>query len=149
MSRGTLWRENSRRQLLARLHQLTPDRRPRWGRLDANQMVCHLCDQLRVAVGEQQAEAVAGPLRWPPLKQLVIYWVPWLQGATSFKECFTTASEDWGANLGRLEALMQKFAAQEVARPWPPHPLFGRMDGRAWGYLSYRHFTHHLRQFGV
>ena len=52
-------------------------------------------------------------------------------------------------DASRLEALMQKFASQEIARPWPPHPLFGRMDGRAWGYLSYRHFTHHLRQFGV
>ena len=149
MSRGTLWQEDSRRDLHARFHRLAPDRRPRWGRLDANQMLCHLCDQLRVALGEQPAEAVAGPLRRAPLKQLVMYWLPWPKGAISFKECFTTTSTDWDTNLGRLEQLMEKFATQDPERPWPPHPLFGDMSGRAWGYLSYRHFRHHLRQFGV
>jgi len=29
-----------------------------------------------------------------------------------------------------------------------PHPLFGNMSREDWGRLIYRHFDHHLRQFG-
>jgi hypothetical protein len=31
----------------------------------------------------------------------------------------------------------------------PEHPAFGRLSGRAWGALVYRHMDHHLRQFGL
>lgn len=29
------------------------------------------------------------------------------------------------------------------------HPSFGRMRPKDWDVLQYRHFDHHLRQFGV
>jgi hypothetical protein len=29
------------------------------------------------------------------------------------------------------------------------HPMFGRMSGRLWSQLTYRHFDHHLTQFGA
>jgi hypothetical protein len=27
--------------------------------------------------------------------------------------------------------------------------VFGRISGRSWGALQYKHLDHHLRQFGV
>ena len=30
-----------------------------------------------------------------------------------------------------------------------PHPMFGKMNRNEWGTLVYRHFDHHLRQFGA
>jgi hypothetical protein len=29
------------------------------------------------------------------------------------------------------------------------HPSFGRLSGREWGILVYKHTDHRLRQFGV
>ena len=35
-----------------RLHQLTPDQQPRWGRMDAGRMLAHLTDACRMATGD-------------------------------------------------------------------------------------------------
>jgi len=28
-------------------------------------------------------------------------------------------------------------------------PLFGKMDGKEWALIAYKHINHHLKQFGV
>ncbi len=32
---------------------------------------------------------------------------------------------------------------------WPVSPVFGRISGRSWGVMLYRHLDYHLGQFGV
>lgn len=32
---------------------------------------------------------------------------------------------------------------------WADHPAFGDINGKDYGVLLYRHFDHHLRQFGA
>jgi hypothetical protein len=29
------------------------------------------------------------------------------------------------------------------------HPFFGKLSGKEWGELTYKHIDHHLQQFGV
>ena len=41
--------------LRGRLDGLTPDAKPRWGRLTPPVVLCHLADPFRVALGEKQA----------------------------------------------------------------------------------------------
>jgi hypothetical protein len=41
--------------LLFRLDGLSPDSRPRWGRMNAHRMVCHLNDSFALAMSERNA----------------------------------------------------------------------------------------------
>ena len=120
------------------------------GQLSVDRMVAHVSDQLRMSLGEIPTRARRSPLRYAPLKQLIIYWLPWPKGkARAPDEAFTTAPAAWGDDLRTLGALIRRFAERDPRGSWPAHPLFGRMSGRAWGVLAQRHLDHHLRQFGT
>ena len=55
MSTGSLMNTHDLKALLDRIDRLRPDAKAAWGRLDAARMLCHLGDQLRVALGEIRA----------------------------------------------------------------------------------------------
>ena len=76
----TLWNESDRAQLLARVDKLRPDMTPAWGKMNATQMVTHLTEWMRLATGELSAAPRKMPMRFPVIKQLVIYVMPWPKG---------------------------------------------------------------------
>jgi len=138
-----------RRELMSRFRRLRPDTMPRWGRMSAPQMVSHLSDQMRHTVGDATAAPRPGPLRWPIVKQAVLYLMPWPKGRVRGpREAFLTEPGPWEADLTTLEGLVERFAAAADRVDWPDHAIFGSMSRRAWGWFCHRHFDHHLRQFG-
>ncbi len=48
---NTIWDADCRRQLLERFEKLAPDARPTWGQMNAAQMLAHLADPLKTAMG--------------------------------------------------------------------------------------------------
>jgi hypothetical protein len=52
-------------------------------------------------------------------------------------------------DLEELAVLLRRFAEHDANAEWPEHPLFGKLTGKDWGALSYKHFRHHLRQFAA
>jgi hypothetical protein len=146
---STIWDESSRREMRQRLARLRPDAPARWGRMTATQAVAHLADALRMAVGELRCTATRSPLRYPIVKQVVIYWVPMPKGAPTAQELVGRNPFSWGAEVADVEMLLDRLVRLPRTFAWPPHPLFGRLSRRAWGVVIYRHLDHHLRQFGV
>src|SRR5262245_51678877 len=141
---------NVREGFQQRIQRLTPDAARRWGRLTVDRMVCHLSDQLRIALGELSAQPQPGLLRYPPFKQLAIDVIPWPKGRIQGPpEAFTTKPEQWARDVERLRTLLEAFGARGAQRVWPRHPQFGAMTGPLWSRLTCRHFDHHLRQFDV
>lgn len=139
-----------RRELVGRLRSLSPEATPRWGRMTAAQMVAHLSDQMRHTLGDEPCAPKPGPLRWPLIRQAVLYLLPWPRGRVQGPpEAFVSQPTDWEADVAALEALVERFVARGTGGDWPEHFLFGRMSGRAWGFFCHKHFDHHLRQFGV
>lgn len=150
----TLWRERDRRALLDRLRRLSPDARPRWGRLTAGQMLAHLVDAARLGLGDAvappQNRGLARLLRHAPAKQLFVYVLPFPRHAPRVPALFATPPGDWARDLATHERLVERLAARAAARDarWPRHPFFGALSERAWGVLGWAHVDHHLRQFG-
>ena len=138
-----------RKELQQRLAQLAPDQAPLWGRMNAPKMVVHLSDSLKMALGELPAAPKKTPLRYPVVKQLAIFLLPWPQGAPTAPELLARAPAAWTGEVVTLSALIERFATRQPAGKWPPHPAFGSMTGRAWGVLVYRHCDHHFRQFDI
>jgi hypothetical protein len=144
----SIWSAAVRDELRARLAQLTPDTSPRWGRMTAPQMVAHLADSARMALGDLPVASKKLPLRFTPIKQLFIYCIPIPKNVPTAPELIRRTPGDWRQEVQAAGALLERIASPpEGARP--AHPAFGRLSEQAWGVLVYRHYDHHLRQFGV
>jgi len=145
----SVFHQADRLTLARRLDAITSDSTPRWGRMDSRQMLAHLSDGVRMALGELPVKSRGGRLRFPPLRHAIIYWLPFPQGAPTAPELLIRRAEDWDAERASLKHLLERLGALEGARDWPEHPAFGRLGSRDWGALIHKHVDHHLRQFGA
>lgn len=148
----SIWNEADRRELFARVEKLDPQSKARWGKMNAPQMLVHMADAFRMALGDIDIRFRKTPLRFAPLKFILIYVLPFIpKGAPTARELQKTQPAVWREDVLMLRRLMDRLIAArgQPAREWPPHPLFGKMSARAWGAVNFKHMDHHLKQFGV
>jgi hypothetical protein len=146
----TLFDPQARSAIHARLDALQPERAPAWGRFSAPEMVTHLACALRAGLGELPTGSPKGALATTPLNLLVIYVLPWPRGkAVSPSEFLGVPPGPWREAIATLHDLVERTGHRGPAGAWPVSPVFGRISGRTWGVLQYKHLDHHLCQFGV
>lgn len=139
-----------RQALFDRLERLDPAQPPLWGRMTAPSMLAHLCDQMRMPFNDHPSGHIPGVPQNAIMKQLVLHFLPWPKGTIQGPpEAFHSKPGNWSDDLATLSELIDQFVNAPPAGPWSDHPNFGRMNRREWGIFCYRHFDHHLCQFGV
>jgi hypothetical protein len=147
----TLARQRDRAEILDRLRRLGPECERRWGRMTVHQMVCHLSDVCRMALGETPATPASGIMRRTMIKWIALYApMQWPRGIQTRpevdQEIAGTRPTEFAADIAELEALIHQLSAQTT---WPAsHPIFGPLSHAAWLRWGYLHLDHHLRQFG-
>lgn len=146
---GSLWNETDRQTLLQRFDRLEPAMRPRWGRMNAMQMITHLTEWMRMATGELPSAPRRKFMRYPVVKQMIIYWMPWPKGVPTAPELLERKAAGWEAEHAAFAGYLKSFGELRKKSDWPEHPVFGILSTGEWGVLGYRHTDHHLRQFGV
>ena len=151
---NTLSREGCKAELIQRLRGARPDSARRWGRMTAHQMVCHLSDNFRMALGQKRTSDVSSPLRRTLIKWLALYtplrWRPGIVTTPEVdQEMGGTKPAEFSADLKEAEDLLALVASRAGSRDWPDHPVFGRMSEGDWMRWAYLHTDHHLRQFGL
>jgi hypothetical protein len=134
-----------------RLGRIDPLTAPKWGRMNAHQMVCHLNDSFRVAMGEKVASPATN---W--MQRTVVKWaalngpMKWPHGVATRPEVEQgrggTVPVDWERDRAQLRGLILGFA--DLTK-FAPHPVFDKMSRTEWMIWGYRHVDHHFRQFGV
>ncbi len=144
---ATLLNDTDRHQLIDRLRRVTPDRAPLWGTLTAPRMLCHVTDQLRVATG-----VIIGRHRDTLFRRTLIKWVAVYSSmqappgrVQTVPEMLGTAPTTWDADLATCIRLINEVG---LGKANGRHPAFGALSGAEWGRLGWKHFDHHLRQFG-
>ena len=145
----TMFNDEDRASMLTRIDRVASGARPRWGKMNAERMLAHLVESVRMAIGEIAPRPKKLPIRYFPLKQLIIYWLPFPKGAPTAPELLPKETGSIDSNRAELARLVRLFSERAAQTAWPDHPAFGRLTKQAWGVLVYRHFDHHLRQFGV
>lgn len=146
----SMWDPGSVELMLARLDRLTADTTPRWGRFTCPDMVAHLNESMRMALGEITPAPRKVPLRFFPLKQFIIYVMPFPKGVPTAPELIARSGRAvWAEEVKAFRELLDRLAARSGDTQWPAHPAFGAMNRRSWGVLGYRHLSHHFTQFGV
>jgi hypothetical protein len=147
---STVFNLDDRLTLARRIDALAIDTAPHWGRMDCPQMLAHLSDGVRMALGELRVTTRGPrPLRIRPIAHAVIHWLPFPKGAPTAPELLARRPTDCDSERADLKHLLERLGAMEGAREWPEHPAFGRLNSRDWGTLVHRHVDHHLRQFGA
>jgi hypothetical protein len=144
----------ARQAILRRLAALARESPARWGRMDANQMICHLADSYRAVMGEKAVSPATGMLQRTIVKWIALY-VPirWPKGVPTRPEVEQgvggTPPAEFARDRAELERVIQSFSNPHREFQWQPHPIFGRMSETEWMRWGYLHADHHLRQFGV
>jgi hypothetical protein len=145
----SLWDPSARRELRDRLARLNPASERRWGTMSAPQMMAHLVEAMRMAQGEIVVPSKKLPIRFTPLKELILYVLPFPKGAPTAPELISRAPLDWVTECATLATMIERFGERDRSGAWSEHPAFGKLTGQQWGVLIYRHTDHHFRQFGV
>jgi hypothetical protein len=150
----TLARPRDKAEVLRRLRSLRAESERRWGRMSAHQMVCHLSDAFRMALGQKAVSNASGPLQRTIVKWVALYApLPWPQGIPTSPEVDPcregTPPVDFSADIAQLEAIVELFTSETRSLDRQAHPIFGSLSDAAWLRWGYRHMDHHLRQFGA
>jgi hypothetical protein len=147
----SLWNEVDRRDVVSRFNKLTPNTKPSWGRMSAPQVVTHIGDWFRMAIGDLKVESKNTPFRFPVVKQVLVYLAPLPPNLPTAPELVKNDPGPWAEDVRDVRDLIDRAVERSRQRRarWPDHPALGKLSRRAWGVLAYRHTDHHLRQFGL
>ncbi len=147
----SLFNPADRDAIALRLAELEPEATRQWGRMDPAQMLHHCAVALETSMApEPMKQAFLGKLVTPFIRGMVLGPKPFRRNSPTDPTFVVADARDFDVERARLATLIDRFiqrgpdkAAQAV------HPFFGRLSGAEWGRLVYKHFDHHLRQFGL
>ena len=145
----TIFNPIDRDRLLARIQSLGPSSQRKWGTMTVAKALSHMGDQLSTGLGDIQVRQIRSAVSLPPVRWLVIYWMPWPKGVKTAPELLQTDIQEIGPARDRLIQILDRSVEKGPQGVWSAHPLFGNISGKDWGFLGAKHLDHHLRQFGV
>lgn len=147
----TLDSKADRDSIAKRMSALTPSDQKMWGRMSAHQMVCHLCDSYRAALGEKAVSPATGLFQRTIMKWVALQLpVKWPKGVKTRPEVEQgiggTPPVEFERDRAMLIVVFDRFC-ETSADLAPAHPFFGPMSRQDWLRWGYLHADHHLRQF--
>ena len=150
----SLFDEKKREEIVSRINQLTPEAKGFWGKMNANQMICHCTDALRGCLGElSELKDESNFLTRSLMKWMVLYVIQIPKDVPTSKrvdQMFDgTKPTDFESDRNTLLEFIEKITAKNNDFAWSAHFKFGAMKRDEWGILGYKHIDHHLKQFGV
>lgn len=146
--------ENTANEIIARIKNLKPGNNAKWGKMNAPEMVCHVSDQIKMAVGIIETEPLGNIFLMTFGKWAVLSGMPVPKGKIdTLKELKQgyggTRPGDFENDKTELIRLVKEFKLIYPAGKKIRHAAFGPMNFKQWANLTYTHLDHHLKQFGV
>jgi hypothetical protein len=147
----TLARSTDLEGLLVRLGTVSAGDAALWGRMSAQQMLCHLSDATLIPLGEIRVSDVSNVALRSIVKWGAFYApVPWPKGAPTPPEVDQCLNNlplgDFETDRSRLIQLTLRL--QDTNLNGRPHPYFGALRHQEWMRWAWLHTDHHFRQFG-
>jgi hypothetical protein len=148
----TLFNIPDRNEVLDRLHGVRPESQCLWGRMSAHQMICHLSDSFRAALGEKKISQTTTLFKRTIYKWVAL-WFPfhWPHGIKTRPEMDQhqggTPPSEFASDLAKLHILFDRFCTSHGE--FAPHATLGQMSRSERMRHAYLHMDHHLRQFGA
>lgn len=136
-----------------RIARIRPDSQRLWGKMTAAQCLCHLADQLRMALGHLPVKDQSTFMSRTLFKMLVMAGMPAPKGKIETApeinaQLQGTQPTEFEADRHSLHELIRDFLKTGDNFRYQAHPFFGPLTRHQWGKLIYTHLDHHLTQFG-
>ena len=149
----TLRKITDRNEVLDRLTVVQANSQARWGTMSAHQMICHLSDSFRAALGEKDISRSTNLFKRTIYKWIAL-WVlfRWPQGIKTRPEMDQhqggTKPAEFASDVEKLRILLDRFC-KNFNGEFAPHATLGQMSKTERMRHAYLHMDHHLRQFGA
>jgi hypothetical protein len=152
---ATLFDPAQRQLMLNRLEKLTPNTKPAWGKLTAGNLLPHLADPIRSALGEYDGQLSGQKFYKTKLgRWLVIYAIKkWPKSPPTASQFDISKNGRKGTDFEKdrkeLFEVIERFGKMPSSTQFKPHAVFGNISYKSWGHLMNKHIEHHCRQFGL
>ena len=151
-----LFQKEAQSEIDNRIDKITADSAALWGKMNVGEMICHVSDQLRMALGDIETTDASNWLQ----RNLLITFIMWGLKAPKGKVQTSVELEQHGgkgtkpetlaADKDKLKILIQRFIERnETGGTYSRHSVFGQLNNKRWSKLAYSHLDHHLEQFGA
>lgn len=150
---STLLDRKTAETIKGRIAALSPASQAKWGKMNVNQMMCHVTDGFLMSTGERPLPDQSNFLGRTLIKFLVLNVinmpkeVPTAAGLDQMRE--GTKPGEFDDNRRAMIDALDRLLSLPDDHVWAAHPKFGPLTGPQWGKLGFKHIDHHLRQFGV
>jgi hypothetical protein len=143
-----------RSKQLERLKRLSPQTQARWGNLSSTNLVPHLTDPFRIALGEYDAKPAKSFWSTRVGQYIAIYLTPqWPKDAPTHPKTDITKQgrkgQDFDLDMKELLNSIDRFMLMYPKITFYEHPIFGKISNRTWAIVMNKHMDHHFRQFGL
>ncbi|MCW3087279.1 MAG: hypothetical protein JWQ78_665 [Sediminibacterium sp.] len=144
-----------RHEYVPLLRQLAPDQKPKWGKMDGQQMVEHMRDVFKVANGKIAMQLLnTDPGRLAKMRAFLLTDQPFQENTKSA----VMPEEPRPHKYSGMEEAIAKLETEigDMFTAYAPdpsktlmHPAFGELDYELQIRYLDKHVRHHLRQFGL
>ncbi|MFY7963475.1 MAG: DUF1569 domain-containing protein [Chitinophagaceae bacterium] len=147
----SLFEPQTAQEIIERINKLQATSQRCWGKMSVAQMLEHCNHALGTATGDVTVNVpflfkFIGPL----IKKTVMEAKPYKQSLPTAKEFIITNEKDFEKEKASVLARINKLLSNGESKvDGLKHPVFGKMTAYEWGFSQWKHFDHHLRQFGV
>jgi hypothetical protein len=147
----SIFNSDDKNEIVNRLDQLHPDSKPMWGKMSVSQMLAHCIVPTKISTGDLPGKRnIFGILFGKIAKKRMVSEEPFKKNLPTDLSFVVKHNPDFYKSQQELKTLIEKlYNTDKNELVQRKHPFFGKMTIEEWGLLNYKHFDHHLRQFGV
>jgi hypothetical protein len=148
---GNIFIEADKDEIINRIDELHPNSKPMWGKMSVAQMLAHCIVPTRISSGELESrQTFLGKLFGNMAKKQMLASEQMKKGLpTAPGFIIKTEPDFYASQQGLKDAIQILYATDKTELLHRKHPFFGKLSLEEWGILNYKHYDHHLRQFGV
>ncbi len=147
----SLFEQHTANDILQRIVKLQPDSARQWGKMSAAQMMAHVRYVLELATGDKtEKPTFMMKLMGPMIKKVIMGDKPFKQGLPTGPNFIMKEEKDFETEKSQLINTYHRFIENgTAAAEGRKHPIMGKLSAQEWGFSQWKHFDHHLKQFGV
>lgn len=138
-------------EILYRIEKLSSDSQPLWGKMNVEQMVAHLNAFLETALDINNPKRMfIGKVIGTFFKARYVSEKQFSKNSKTHKTYKFSDVRDFQKEKIRSIDLLNQFYKGGISKcTTKPHPFFGHLTAEEWAIVQWKHYDHHLRQFGV
>ncbi len=147
-----VFKKETVKELCKRIDTLTPETKPAWGKMSADQMLahCNVTYEMVYTTKHPKPNAFMKLILKLLVKNKVVSEVPYKKNGKTAPQFIIDGKRDFAHEKQRLQDYIKQTAELgEAYFEGKESHSFGPLTSNEWNNMFYKHLNHHLTQFGV